>query len=204
MRTQTQNQEKVTPLMTTPALVLSAAWTLEWTESTVSVGTRVGKLLRELLSFFYDHTKPLCSYMVVFIRTHPCPLGRRKYTMSDMKISRRVLARHSKGTPMYGTELVYDQNATQGIWRVMIITAYFKDNNLVANRSVWKVSELDKDAQLINLSTWTADVDAPAKPEWESSDLTKAWNKHRKALATFLMGQFSLGKLHGRINDTLV
>lgn len=118
---------------------------------------------------------------------------------------------------MYGTELVYDENKTQGLTRVMIITAYFDGNALVGNRSTWYINSLDAKATLKSLSTWTADVkrreslhmdlaadERPTKPTWVDANKRMAWAKHRKTLSKFLMERWKLGKLHGRISDILV
>jgi hypothetical protein len=114
-----------------------------------------------------------------------------------MEITKKVKARHSSGSPIYGTELIYDQNQTQGIYRIMIITSYFDGNDLVGNRSVWYVDDHNQHAKLRVLDEYRAGGD------WVGSTLSRAWVKHRKTIAKFLMEHWSLGKLHGRIHDEI-
>ena len=125
--------------------------------------------------------------------------------MSNIATSKLVRSRHANSPPIYGTELVYDENKTEGIHRIIVITGYFRGNALVGNRSVWRISSLRQTAILVEMSTWTAPDDPQDKVIWKSiTDLHKVWAKHRKTIATFLMAQWELGKLHGRIVDTLV
>lgn len=117
--------------------------------------------------------------------------------MNSIAISKGVRVRHSRGSPIYGTELVYDESKTSGLSRIMITTAYFSGNELVGNKSVFYVNSLKRITMLQIMYEWTA-----SSQEWIVSKLRKVWVKHRKTLAKFLMNKWALGKLHGRIVDT--
>lgn len=114
-----------------------------------------------------------------------------------LSVFRRSQLEHDM-SPKYGIQLVYVEHGKSGLKAAAVTTAWFNGNALMGNRSIWEIMPVTKKAVLTDLQTWTAD-----NPQWVAIDTGKAWVKHRKALARFLMERWELGKLHGRIIDKI-
>ena len=105
--------------------------------------------------------------------------------------------------PVWGKELAEKKYKKKTI--LTITSSYFAPSAewctamIVGIRSKWEIDDINMTAKIVGMSNWTAEED-----RWyEDHGNNSVSAGHRTLLASFLMARWSMGKLRGRINDTL-